>query len=239
MRNGRLTLAGSLLLACLLAGCSGDRVDFDAPVERVLEFREGDQGVSTGFADYPEGEEDFYELDAGWEPVPGLDGVNGLYLSGNNHSDDLFMYFARPLTGLAPRRRYLVRIHLDYATNVGADCVGVGGSPGGSVYVKAGLSPIEPVAKIDGEGMRRMNIDKGSQSSGGSDAMVLGDMAGGRPGCEDNPYEIKSADSAGQSFTTMSDGDGSLWLLAGTDSGFEGTTRIYFTRMTVRLDPRD
>lgn len=233
----QFVLSGSLLL--MLCGCGGDRVDFSAPLERVVDFQQGDQGVSTGFADYPAGEEDFYELEAGWEAVPGLDGVNGLYLSGNNHSDDLFMYFAGRLSGLAPGRRYDALISLDYATSVGADCAGVGGSPGSSVYVKAGLSMIEPGASVDGDGLLRMNVDKGNQSTGGSDALVLGDMAGSQGGCADNPYEIKSVSSAGQAFSATSDAAGDLWLMAGTDSGFEGTTRIYFTRIALRLTPRE
>lgn len=227
------------LLALALGACGGDRVDFSAPVQRSLDFQQGDQGVATGFADYPAGEEDFYELEAGWEAVPGLEGVNGLYLSGNNHSDDLFMYAAGRLSGLSPGRRYEVLISLDYATSVGAECAGVGDSPGSSVYVKAGVSTIQPSASVDGEGWLRMNLDKGNQSTGGSDALVLGDMAGSQTGCADNPYEIKSVSSAGQAFSAISDAAGGLWLLAGTDSGFEGRTRIYITRISVRLSPRD
>jgi hypothetical protein len=33
--------------------------------------------------------------------------------------------------------------------------------------------------------------------------------------------------------------DGTFWLLVGTDSGFEGTTTLYYQRIGVTLTPVD
>ena len=58
---------------------------------------------------------------------------------------------------------------IDLATNVPAGLVGIGGSPGESVFVKAGASTVEPLAEEDGSRYLRMNIDKGNQANGGED----------------------------------------------------------------------
>jgi hypothetical protein len=42
--------------------------------------------------------------------------------------------------------------------------------------------------------------------------------------------------SGGRAIETTADGEGTLWLFAGTDSGFEGTTSIYFTRIRALLN---
>ena len=34
------------------------------------------------------------------------------------------------------------------------------------------------------------------------------------------------------------DDDGTLWLILGTDSGFEGLTTLYYDEITVVLEPR-
>ena len=48
-------------------------------------------------------------------------------------------------------------------------------------------------------------------------------------------YALVELDSEGQRFTVTSDGDGKLWITAGTDSGFEGPTTVYYDRITVEL----
>src|SRR5688572_31086285 len=59
-----------------------------------FDFSGGDHGFVAGFTDYPVGEEAFYELDAGLRPLPTpLGSGTSLFISGNNHSDDLFMYY--------------------------------------------------------------------------------------------------------------------------------------------------
>ena len=80
---------------------------------------------------------------------------------------------------------YLARFNVEIATNVPSGCIGVGGAPGESVWVKAGATTVEPVA-IDQGGQLRMNIDKGNQSNGGANAVVLGNVANSRS-CDQLP----------------------------------------------------
>ena len=83
------------------------------------------------FADYPVGEESFYELSWGWDNLPAevtVDGKEasktlskGLFLSGNNHSDDLFMFVKRKITGLDPNTAYSVQFSVLIESNVAPD----------------------------------------------------------------------------------------------------------------------
>jgi hypothetical protein len=223
------------LAAC---GSGGGGGDDDSPIERRFDFQSGPQGFTAGFADYPIDQEEGMELDSGWEAVPpDVEDRNGFMLTGKNTSDDLFMFIKRQVTGLTPGTLYDVTFEVELATAVGENCPGIGGSPGESVFVKAGLTPVEPEAVDDGAGFLLMNIDKGNQSSGGSDAIVIGDMAG-TGDCSLTSFELKTEDSEGQAFSVMTDDEGGAWLLVGTDSGHEGPTRVYFTRIRAQLRPR-
>ena len=80
-----------------------------------------------------------------------------------------------------------------------------------------------------------LTIDKGNQSQGGQDAVVIGTV-GNLSGTE--TWELKVLRSEPGSLTITPDRGGALWLLVGTDSGFEGRTSLYYTRITAILTPR-
>ncbi len=227
------------VLGLALTGCGSGGVAADAaPVQLSVDFQQNQAGAVTGFADYPAGEEAFYELDSGWESVPDVNSRNGVYLNGSNHSDDLFMFLAVPLDGLQPGVRYRADFSVEFATNAGQGCVGIGGAPGESVTIKAGVVPFKPQSLADGDGWLQMNLDKGNQSQGGADALALGNFAGTQSGCDgNNPYALKTLSSMASAIKVTADASGGAWLLAGTDSGFEGVTRVYFTRIDLVLTP--
>jgi hypothetical protein len=54
-------------------------------------------------------------------------------------------------------------------------------------------------------------------------------------GEEAGQWVIKPLDSGGQAFSVTSDDDGALWLIVGTDSGFEGLTALYYSQITASL----
>lgn len=230
------------LLLVLFAGCdSPTRGVLEQSVEFDLTRAVGAEGWQAGFADYPVAFEAGMNLVSGHEPLPaGLprEGA-GLYSAGTNHSDDLFMFWKRRVSGLRPSARYDVEFMVEFVTRAPSGCVGVGGAPGESVYLKAGASGVEPAAVVEQEGdvaMRRMNVDKGNQSEGGPAAEVLGHIGGSSADCADAGWEVVRLESAsGVAATTSS--DGVLWLLIGTDSGFEGRTEVYLTRLRARFRP--
>jgi hypothetical protein len=222
-------------------GCSSDNdFDFDEDDEETFsfDFSDGTQGWQGGFADYPQGQEVFYELSFDYRPLlPDLDpNQRGLFISGNNHSDDLFMFVKRRIDGLEPNETYLVDLEVEIGSEAGSNCVGIGGSP--AIALKAGATQIEPLAIADFSGFLRMNIDKGNQSLGGEDAQVLGDI-GVNVDCIDPVFESKRLETpTDDPFVVIADENGAAWLIVGTDSSFEGTTRLFYTEVEARFSPR-
>jgi hypothetical protein len=202
-----------------------------------FDFAEGPLGFVAGFADYPPAHEEIYELTSGHRALPApLASQSGLFLSGVNRSDDLFMYFKGPIGGLTPGASYAVEVSVEIATSTPTGCVGVGGAPGESVWIKAGVTAEEPVAVMVGSHLR-MNIDIGRQSNGGTQAVVLGNVANSRQ-CEQSPeWELKALESQSTPAGISVPADGRAWVLIGVDSGFESRTEVYFTRASVTLTP--
>ena len=192
----------------------------------------------VGFADLPaDFDQQTFELDHGHRPLPdGLEG-SGIYVQGHNRSDDLFMFLKRQVDELRPNTSYAVSVSIDLATNVPAGLFGIGGSPGSSVFVKAGASTSEPVADQDSNGYLRMNIDKGNQSRGGESMVVLGNVA--HSGVVNREYLIKTLDTMDLALSVNTDNEGRVWLIAGTDSGFEGLTELYYSRINFTLSAVD
>jgi hypothetical protein len=56
----------------------------------------------------------------------------------------------------------------------------------------------------------------------------------GIPG-EDFIYTLIERDNFQQPVTVRSDANGNLWIVVGTDSGFEGTSTLYYNEIEVRL----
>ncbi|MYH68517.1 MAG: PEP-CTERM sorting domain-containing protein [Dehalococcoidia bacterium] len=229
-------LAAVLLTAPLLPAAVPASVDAQEAEETryTFSFENDAEGWVGDFADLPvDAPQDLYELDGGHRPLPeGLDG-SGIYVQGHNRSDDLFMFLKRQVGGLRPDTEYAVSISVDLATSIPPGLVGIGGSPGESVYVKAGASPVEPVTSEDDIGHLRLNIDKGNQARGGEAMVVLGDIA--HPDAARDAYAIKTLTNADQPLTVRTDGEGRLWLIVGTDSGFEGFTTLYYARIAYTL----
>ena len=126
---------------------------------------------------------------------------------------------------------------LQIATDSPTGCVGVGGSPGEGVTVKAGVSATEP-DRFEEAGFWRMNVEKGQQTNPGRAAVVLGDMANGRA-VRSRPivWVLKSFPSSSDSIDVTADRNGAVWLFVGTDSGFESRTDVYFTVLTATFEP--
>lgn len=205
-----------------------------APPEFNYDFTMDTEGWIGDFADYPIGEDTFFELTYQHDALPTpLDTTDGaLLLSGANRSDDLFMFIKREVEGLTPNTIYELQFEAEIATDAPDESVGIGGSPANSVYIKAGATTIEPVPEIDSDNYYRMNIDKGNQSQGGSDMVVIDDFA--HDG-EDFIYHLKTIRNQ-KIIQVETDASGRCWLIMGTDSGFEGTTTIYFNSIRVAFE---
>jgi hypothetical protein len=238
-----LTLVLCSLVAFLLTSCSEEglpRLPRDN-VDITYDFSTDTEGWLIDFADYPVGEEAFYELAGGHAMLPPpLDETDGaLRLSGSNRSDDLFMFAKKKLEGLEPNTTYGVTFSLNIASDAASGSVGIGGGPGASVNVKIGATAVEPMKVIATEDFGYeayyvMNIDKGNQFQSGEDMMRIGDFENGT---DEFAYALINRNNAQNPFEAQTNSEGELWLVVGTDSGFEGITTIYYTAITVSLTP--
>ena len=193
------------------------------------DFTTGTDGWIGDYADYPTDSTLIpqYQLEfthaALPDPLNTSDGA--LKQSGINRSDDLFMFIKKKITGLEPGRNYSVDFKVDFASNAADNMVGVGGAPGEGVTIKAGAVSIEPIKIANAiENYYRMNIDKSNQSQSGMDMKVIGNFANGT---DLNVYKIKQI-STSTPLNVKANQQGEIWLVIGTDSGFESITTIYY-----------
>jgi len=104
--------------------------------------------------------------------------------------------------------------------------------------LKAGASEIEPVKNVQGDNYV-LNIDKGNQSEGGTNAIVLGDISIPSTVAEYTLITRNNASPSTEPFIAKSNANGDLWVLVGTDSGFEGTTTVYYTKVMILFSGPD
>lgn len=229
-----------LLPAVLLfSACSSDNNETTTepetpqPVTITTNFDAGAQGWSAGFSDYPVADADSYELESGIAALPTDADLQGFRLKGQNNSSDLFMFLKAQVIGLVPNTNYTLHGSISFLSNAGEGCGGVGGPPGESVYVKLGASEIEPE-----QADFYLNIDKGNQSQPGNDALVVGNVAAADASCDGSSFSQKTIDIALEDgFEIQSSTEGTFWVMVGTDSGFAGTTELYYTEIILNLTP--
>jgi hypothetical protein len=217
-----------ILLFILICGTPATNTLAQLSTVFVYDFKHSLHSWVGGFADYPVGGDHLHELGWGWKTLPDSvhDGA-GFYISSNNHSDDMFMYLKTEIMGLQSNTHYRIKFEINFATSAPYGCAGIGGSPGESVFV-------------NNNDHYTMNIDKGNQESEGRDAIVIGNVANSLECNSANPtYEMKSLDNSDQPFSVRSDEKGSVWLIIGTDSGFEGTTTLYYDEIKVIFTESD
>lgn len=196
-------------------------------------FSQDTRRWKADFSDYPTRQEEIFELDSGVRALPEeLGDKEALFITGNNRSDDLFMYFRRFVTGLAPNTTYAVDFGIKFASEAQDGSVGIGGSPGNSVFLKAGVTLVEPIPVRD----FKLSIDKGAQSQRGPDSIVLGDIA--KPeGDTSSDFVFVERQNFFKPFTFTTDRDGNAWLYFGTDSGFEGATNLFYKSFRAEFTP--
>jgi hypothetical protein len=171
-------------------------------------------------------------------PAP-LDSRLGYFVAGTNRSADLFMFIWREVAGLAPNQRYRVEVDVTIATNIGRNCAGVGASPGEGVVIKAGASPARPATTLlNNRFAVNFEKDRNPLPIGGDQVVTIGNFANSSENCSAGTYELKALSSTvTRSGFVTSNESGRLWLVLGTDSGFEGRTEIYYLDGSATFTP--
>ena len=100
-----------LMVSVFIGACSAEPIQPTDTLTFTFAFDRGPQGFVAGFADYPPADVEIYELTSDYRALPPpLESQSGLFISGVNRSDDLFMFFKGSIDGLPPRARYEVTV---------------------------------------------------------------------------------------------------------------------------------
>ncbi|WP_143165185.1 hypothetical protein [Chryseolinea serpens] len=224
------------MLSIVLASCSMSNDNGSILVTSYsYDFAVSQNDWQADFSDFPAGADDstFYELKFAYTDRPASVGSGkSIMLSGNNHSDDLFMFMKKKVTGLSPNTDYTVVFDVELASNAPKGYSGVGGAPGESVFLKAGASGMEPKKVIESN-QYTFNLDKGNQNSAGVMSTVLGNIATTESSTDYALITRTNASSNAAPFIGRSNSNGEIWLFVGTDSGFEGITTVYYTKVNI------
>jgi hypothetical protein len=230
---GKLVIVATLVIGMM--GCMSADEGGIVVFSHTFDFSQEQGDWTVDFSDFPASAIDTagYDLQFAYTDRPANLGSNlkSMMISGENHSDDLFMFMKRKVTGLSPNTDYTIVFDVELASNAPKGAVGAGGAPGESVFLKAGAMGMEPKAVID-QNQYVLNVDKGNQSTSGESSIILGDIA--KVGYTNEYALITRTNSGSQAaFIARANSKGELWLLIGTDSGFEGLTTVYYTRVSV------
>jgi hypothetical protein len=228
-----------LSLALVAAGTAACKTDTDSRPQLLLtyDFNSSIQGWKGDFTDYAVAQDSAlfeFKLAQAKLPAPLDTTKKGFRVESHNRSDDLFMFLKTKLANLQPNTRYDLIYSVDLASMYGDSLAGIGGSPAQSVFLKAGATGTEPVKVKQGD-QYTLSADKGNQSTGGKDAVLLGNVSIGNTG--QMKYKSINHTNAAQPLTAKTNDKGELWLFVGTDSGFEGFTTLYYQRVRVQLVP--
>ena len=240
MRSAQFSLITFLLLSALCSSVSAQ----NSSIALSFDFRQGALGWQAGFADYSTKTNlDSFEFRSEIRSLPTelKPSGSGFYIQGINRSDDLFMFLKHklgPTDGIVAGQKYQLYFTIVFASNAQSGCFGAGGAPGESVALKAGASAIEPIPVLDEMSTWRMNVNKGGPTGPGDlVATGISSIANGLPcNLQFQPYVTLTRNHLHQSLATASSA-GELWLLLGTDSGFEGLTGLYYQKVDVLLVP--
>lgn len=194
-------------------------------------FQRDNDGWVAEITDYGTAQSDIMEFRSIHKGLPApLDSTRkSILIESMNRSDDAFMFLKRKVTGLTPNTDYSLVFDIELASKYPSSSFGIGGSPGSSVFLKAGASTVEPV-KVLKDDFYTINIDKGEQNNEGENAILLGNVSNGS---ETDEYALISRSSIDKPFVVRSSDKGELWLIVGTDSGFEGLTTLYYSKINV------
>lgn len=220
-------------LLLLTGGClSTDPSSGGLPLDFEFTVPDGAAGWQLGAADYAVGSEATVDIVGDQRALPAEVSTQflGLYQSGTNVGSDLFIFYKKFLT--APPGTYKVTALVQFVSNAHGEC---SSGVGVDVVMKAGASAVEPIAAPDGQNVYRMNIDKGTQTTGG-DFIQLPDIRNGLAGCPAvGTFGARTTALFPQQEDLVVGDAGGFWAFFATQSSFAGRHEIYFTHLRLVL----
>lgn len=241
MKTIALIISG--VMAFSFYSCNNDEDTIDGPVgdegvELSYDFEAGDEGWNAALANIPADDEDLYEFDVDHTTSPVDDEDGALYFSALNPNEDLFMFASKQISGLDPNTQYTVSYTIDLAPSVVIDTTGLvvdttdaPALENDTVFIKAGATGEEPETEIDeNDFLDFIGIDIGEPGVDGADFVVLGSFSADTTDVGFTEQTV----STESPFPVMTNDNGDLWLLIGTESS-GNFTEIYISNVDVTI----
>lgn len=263
MKTIALIISG--VLAMSLYSCNNDEDTINDPVgdegvELTYDFESGDEGWNAALAEYPVDEEDLYEFEVEQTTSPVDDEEGSLLLSASNPNGNLFMYASKQISGLEPSTQYQVSYSLNVTSSVVVDTTGFVNDTTGvdtdttgmdtdttdvdvdnnglftnlndTVVIKAGAVSEEPVTEANQDNfLKLIGIGIGEPGFDGADLVVIGSFAADTTDVGFTEQTVSTTSP----ITVITNEDGDLWLLVGTET-FGSQTDIYLNSINVVIE---
>lgn len=229
----RPPLAAFLALLLLAGGCLSTEAPSGVPIDFEFTVAGAADGWILDAADFPVDRAAEVNAVGDQRALPAEISTTflGLYQSATNVSGDLFVFHKRFFT--APPGTYKVWGLVQWVSNAQGECIT---GPGPEVIMKGGASPIEPLAIPDAQGIYRMNINKGTLSTGG-DFIQFPDIRNGLAGCAvPGVWGARSTALFSQNVDLTVGDSGGFWMFLGTQSSFDGRHELFFTHFRLVLE---
>jgi len=234
VRMRKAAILGALLTSGCLSTTGSSSVtlnfDFTNPSQPI-----GD-GWNAEVADVPGDRVADVHLVSGFHALPApWAAYTGIEQGGTSVDGSLFVYHKKWIsTTWSSGTKFTVRLSMTTMSNLASGCTT---GPGTAVYLKAGISGDEPVATADNSGMLRLNLDKGTATSGGR-FVHFGDITNGVAGCpSEMSWTYREFGEQNQPEALTIDADGGFWIFIGTQSTYDGSHDLYLLGITLVLTP--
>lgn len=221
-----------IFLVAAVFSCSEEDPEGISIKSNTFDFNEGEQGWKFGFSDYPATiDSTNLVLKYAYTDKPSaLPEGKSLMLSGTNAGPELFMYIKKQLTDLRPETDYTITFNVELASSATSQ---TNGPIVPSVFLKVGAVSFEPQTVKTPEKVV-VNVDKGFEDQNGSEMTNIGNIIG--EDATGYSLTLKSSSSKNPTpITARTDSDGAIWLIVGTDSNFQGTTTVFYSKVNVVL----
>jgi hypothetical protein len=221
----------SILLSLIATSCAMQDEDAISIKTNTFDFNDGENGWKHGFSQYSiTGDSAEAELKYAYaDKPPSLPEGKSLMLSGKS-SSELFMFIKKELTDLRPETDYTITLNVEVASSAASQS---NNPVSPSVFLKVGAVSYEPQTFKTADKVL-INVDKGAEDEDGSEMLNIGNIIGANS--FDYNLTLKSSSSKNPTpILARTDSNGSLWIIVGTDSNFQGTTTVFYSKVNVIL----
>jgi hypothetical protein len=233
----------SMIFLVIVSACGLDSDKSGISISSlVYDFNSELYGWQYGFSEYPVTPDDstVFEFKYAHTDRPSNLAGSGkaIMISGNNKSDDLFMFLKKKITGLRPDADYTLSFTVEFASEANPANANIGGPTGENVFMKVGAADKEPKSIVE-NGHYVMNISKGNRNESGASMINVGNISAPQNATGYALVVRSNATAYGVPFEVSTNSNGELWLIVGTDSSYKGVTTLYYTKINVVLSAKE